>query len=249
MCKGGGAGGMAHSLPRATIVALPLCLRVAPWVDAGRVGIAVADHTGAVRGVCCRTSCRVARRRHAASSDAGVHGGHVGDEVVHAGGVAVLCGGARRGVWRPAQHRNPLRNLQPRTLASPVSPCTCLCWLSVMKGHAGAPAAWPHGLGAALARRCPGSPLSYQDTSLTKVGDSMMPAPLSTMEERVSPTKSVDTTASSVKLRGRRQEAAGRGGRGGRAAQGKSLAQLASAPDSPGTLPPCRHAPMWQARW
>lgn len=97
MCKGGGAGGMAHSLPRATIVALPLCVRVAPWVDAGRVGIAAADHTGAVRGVCCRTSCHVARRRHAASSDAGVHGGHVGDEVVHAGGVAVLCGGAGRG--------------------------------------------------------------------------------------------------------------------------------------------------------
>lgn len=106
-------------------------------------------------------------------------------------------------------------------------------------------------MGLALLPRvaAPASPLSYQDTSLTKVGDSMMPAPLSTMEERVSPTKSVDTTASSVKLRGRRQEAAGRGGRGGRAAQGKSLAQLASAPDSPGTLPPCRHAPMWQARW
>lgn len=35
---------------------------------------------------------------------------------------------------------------------------------------------------------------------LTKVGDREMPAPASTMEECVSPTKSVDTTASVVKL-------------------------------------------------
>ena len=41
-----------------------------------------------------------------------------------------------------------------------------------------------------------------QHTLLTKVGDRLMPAPASTMEERVSPTKSVDTTASVVKLQG-----------------------------------------------
>ena len=38
---------------------------------------------------------------------------------------------------------------------------------------------------------------------LTKLGERLMPAPASTMEERVSPTKSVDTTASVVKLQKR----------------------------------------------
>ena len=51
--------------------------------------------------------------------------------------------------------------------------------------------------------------LSYHDTSFTKVGDSMMPAPESTMEEWVSPMKSVETTASEVKLQ-RGGEEAGR---------------------------------------
>merc|ERR1712187_2917 len=40
--------------------------------------------------------------------------------------------------------------------------------------------------------------LSYQDTSLTKVGVSMMPAPASNTVEQVSPMKSEDTTWSSV---------------------------------------------------
>ena len=43
--------------------------------------------------------------------------------------------------------------------------------------------------------------MSYHETSLTKVEERPMPAPASTMEERVSPMKSVDTTWSVVKLR------------------------------------------------
>lgn len=185
------------------------------------------------------------------SLDLGINSAHVLHEVCQPPGVARLCRDNREDrqsegraqgraqcvagplltQLRMQQHKgvNATKQVPMRVQTTKLSPRS----RGAEGGHNPAPDAW-HAVHPARVLPdtcCPRAPwpwhhppLSYHETSFTNVGDSWMPAPASTMDERVSPMKSVDTTASVVKLQGKRR---GRG-KGGRAARDQARGEAHS---------------------
>ncbi len=111
-----------------------------------------------------------------------VHGGDVLQQVAHAAAVAVLVVVPR--------HQLDLRGAGNREEMHVINGPECkFCTLDNPCLHARQPSS----------TQCSAARIS-SGKQLTKLGERLMPAPASTMDERVSPTKSVDTTASVVKL-------------------------------------------------
>lgn len=169
-----------------------------------------------------------------------LRGGGGGVGVLGGGVVGVLgcvlgvCVGLRAGAGSRGDAGARPGTERPARLALPPPTAAVLLPLpSPLPARRRAPPA--PGLPARRAR----SPLSYHETSLTKVGDSWMPAPASTIDDSVLPTKSVLTTASVVKLQG-----GGRAGRmGGRAGQRLRAAPTAARAPDDASAPPS-HSPL-----